>query len=117
MMVFLRGPLVCIAALTAYLVVNVGAGALHHHPGAETQPGGLATASDFDLPFQTCDATDGDGEEHCLLCSVLHLARILPTPCSVEAITVLTAKTVPTSAITRLYPLETATYARAPPIL
>jgi hypothetical protein len=116
MMGLLRCPLVCIAALTVYLVVNVGLVALHHHPVAGTRPGEVPAAPDTDLQFQTCNTADGDGEEDCLLCSVLHLARTLPTPCYVEAVTAVTGKAFPTSAITRLYPLETAAQPRAPPV-
>src|SRR5437660_12411158 len=116
MMVFLRGPLVCIAVLATYLVVNVGAAALHHHPGAETRPGGLPVASDGSPQCQTCAATDDEGEDHCQLCSVLHLARILPTPCHAEGSTILPEEVFPSPAAKPLDPLKTAPHARGPPL-
>jgi hypothetical protein len=117
MQCFLRCPLVSIAALTVYLLVNVVGGALHHHCGVESSPGALASGSATDLQFQTGSATDDDDEEHCLICSVLQLARILPTPCYGETITVLIGEAFPTAAITLPHLLETATHPRAPPTL
>jgi len=111
----LRYRLGVVAALAAYLVVNVGAGALHHHHRAECRPGGSPTVPATKLQFENADRNDDDGEEHCLLCSVLHLARILPTPCHLENVAILTDKAFPTAAITRLCALETAVHARAPP--
>jgi hypothetical protein len=114
MRAFLRCPLVSVATLTVYLLVNV-AGALHHHHGAEGQPGRSPIASDTGLRVPTCSPADDDDEDDCPLCSVLHLAPILPTPCRVEAVTALTGKAFPAAAIARPHPLETATHSRAPP--
>jgi hypothetical protein len=117
MRIFLRYHLGSLAALAAYLVVNVGAAALHHHQPAESCPSGLPTVPATNLPFEGWDSSDDDdGEEECLLCCVLHLARILPIPCHVEAAGVLTGNAFPVAAITRLSAVETATYPRAPPL-
>jgi len=118
MKVFRRYPLVSIAALTAYLLVNIGAGALHHHHGATVWPETLVTGCGADLQIQATDPADDDDddEETCALCSVLHLAQNLPTSFHVEAVTALTGEASPAVAIFRLSPLETATHARAPPV-
>jgi len=119
MKVFRRCPLVSIAALTAYLAVNIGAGALHHHHGATIWPEMLMTGCGTDLQIQATDPADDDDddEETCVLCSVLHLAQTLPTAFHVEAVTALTGEASPAVAIFRPSPLETATHARAPPVV
>src|SRR5438270_9601727 len=95
----LRCPLVAVAALATYLVVHVSAGVLHHH-GAEHQTGRSSTASHADLRFQTSSpAENEDDEETCLLCSVLHLAQILPTALHVEAVTALNGEVLCAAAI------------------
>jgi hypothetical protein len=102
------------ATLTVYLAVNVGAAALHHHHEVDTRPGGLALGSDT-RPQLRDSPTDDDDDEHCLLCSILNLARILPTARCVDAVAALSEEAFPTIAIKRPNPLETYTHSRAPP--
>jgi hypothetical protein len=116
MMFVLRHRLVSIAALTAYLVVNVGAGALHHHHGAALRPGKVPTACGTDLQFQTAgQAGDADDEETCLLCSVLHLPQTSPGEVHVEVLIVPTGEAFSAAAILQPHLLETPTRARSPP--
>jgi hypothetical protein len=117
MILFLRRPWVSLVALTAYLGVHVLAAALHHHHGAEDRPGSSPAAHHTGFPPEATSpaATDADGEDTCLLCSVLHLARSLPTACSVEAVTALASEPFSAVPIIRPHPLETATHSRAPP--
>jgi Protein of unknown function (DUF2946) len=117
MKLFVRCPLVSVAALATYLVVHVLGGALHHHHGTENGSERLQTTSNADLQFQTAGAGDGDDEETCLLCSVLHLAQILPTALHFEAITTLTGEALSATAIIRPHHLQTATHSRGPPLL
>jgi hypothetical protein len=114
----LRHRLVAIAALTAYLVVNVGAGALHHHHhGAAARPGKVPTACGTDLRFQTAgQAGDADEEETCLLCSVLHLAQTPPGTAHAEVLIVPTGEAFSPAAIIRPHLLATPTRARSPPL-
>ena len=112
MIPFLRCPLVSIAALTAYLV-NIGAGALHHHHGAEH-----GNACETDLQFQTANPAESDEEEDedtCLLCKVFHLAQSLTTTFHVEAVAILTGEAFSATAIIRPYSIATTTHARSPP--
>jgi hypothetical protein len=114
-----RYRLVCVAALTAYLVVNVGVGALHHHqhPEAATRPGDSPAARDLDLRFQTPDPDDDDDddEETCLLCSVLHLAQTAPGQVHVEVLIVPSGETLAAAAPLPPPLFETPTRARSPP--
>jgi hypothetical protein len=115
MKIFLRCPLVSVAALATYLVVHVFAGVLHHH-GAE-DPGMSPTADNSALQFQTTSPHENDEEESCLLCSVLHLAQISPTALHLEAATALSDEALPAIAIIRPHPLPTATKSRGPPLM
>jgi hypothetical protein len=117
MMFFLRHRLVAIAALTAYLLVNVGAGALHHHHHrAAPRPGTSSVACGADLRLQTTGrAGEDDDEESCLLCSVLHLPRTLPVQVHVEVLIVPTGEAVAAAAASQPHLLETPANARSPP--
>ncbi len=106
----LRCPLVSLAALAAYLLVHVLAGALHHH-GADSQ-----TACSTTPQYQTAEAGNSDDEETCLLCAVLHLAQIAPTALHVEAVTTLDGNVL-SAAVIRPHPLETAIHSRGPPLM
>ncbi len=63
------------ASLALYLVVNIGAAALHHHLDRHfsTQ---VAPSGESVCQLQTARTIDHDGP--CLTCQVLHLARTLP---------------------------------------
>jgi hypothetical protein len=116
-MFFLPQRLVSIAALTAYLVVNIGAGALHHHHGAALPPGKVPAAGGAGLQFQTTDqAGDDDEEGTCLLCSVLHLAQTLPSKVHVEVLIALTGEAFSAPAIIQPHLLEAPARARSPPM-
>jgi hypothetical protein len=115
-MAFLRCPLGCLAALAVYVAVNVGAGALHHHHAPDRVAEGLPAVSDSGVQRQTCQSSDSESDEGCLLCNVLHLAQVLPLACDVETSVVLTGKAFPTSAIKPLHHLESTAHARAPPV-
>src|SRR5262249_16778453 len=113
----LRCPLIRNAALAAYLVVHVFAGVLHHH-GAENRPGSFSAACNPELQFQTSSKAENDDEnETCLLSSVLHLGKILPTVLHVEATTASRDETLSATAIIRPHPLQTATHSRGPPLI
>jgi hypothetical protein len=114
MKAFRRSPLVSVAALATYLVVHVVAGVLHHH-GPESLPERSPTSCIKDLHFQTTSAHEDDEEETCLLCSVLHLAQILPSVFQVAAVAPLNGEGLSATAIIRPHPLHTATYTRGPP--
>jgi hypothetical protein len=113
---FPRCPLVPATALAAYLVVHVVAGVLHHH-GAESLPGRSPSSCTKDLHFQTTSPHEDDEEETCLLCSVLHLAQILPYVLQVAAVAPLNGERLSAAAIIRPHPLQTATYTRGPPLI
>ena len=114
---FVRSPLVCIAALTIYLVVQVVAAAHHHHHGAAGLESRSATCCDNGLPGYCAlpDDIDNDDEEGCLLCSVLHLPQALPAPCPAEAATAICNPNLIPAAVIRSHPRQTATHSRAPP--
>jgi hypothetical protein len=118
MMAFPRQRLVSAAALTAYLVVNIGAGALHHHhQGTAVRPGMSPAACGTDHQFRAAGpAGDADDEETCLLCSVLHLAQTLPSKVHAGLLIVPTCEALPAPAIFLPPPLETPTHARSPPV-
>ena len=113
-MTSLRHPRLCLAALAVYLAVNIGAGALHHHgQGLRSE---RESVPDNCLQFQSTTRTDSDGEEDaCLLCRVLHLARVLPIIVRFDAVTANVGKALPAVAIARPHFLETAAHSRAPP--
>jgi hypothetical protein len=114
---FLRCPLIGNTALAAYLAVHVFAGALHHHE-AESRPERSPIAYNIEQQFLISSQADNDSdEETCLLCSVLHLAQILPTALHFEAITTPTGEALSATAIIRPHPLQTATHSRGPPLL
>jgi hypothetical protein len=117
MMFFLRHRLVSLAALTAYLVVNVGAAALHHHHhGAALPPGEVPTACGTELQYQPTGQTgEDDDEENCLLCGVLHLAQTLPGKVHVDVLIVPTGDAFSHVPIIQPHLLETPTRARSPP--
>jgi hypothetical protein len=117
MMIFLRHYLVSIAALAAYLVVNIGAGALHHHhDGTVGRPGMSLAACGSDVQFQTADqAGDDDDEETCLLCSSLHLAQTAPTKIHAELLIVPSGEAFSAAVIFQPHFLKAATHARSPP--
>jgi hypothetical protein len=116
-MFFLRHRLVSIVALTAYLVVNVGVGALHHHHhGAAPRPGTSSVTYGAELRFQTTgQAGEDDDEESCLLCSVLHLPQTLPGKVHVQVLIVPTGEAVAAAAVLQPHLLETPANARSPP--
>ena len=113
---FPRCPLVSATALATYLVVHVVAGVLHHH-GAESLTGRLPASSTKDLNYQTTSAHEDDDEETCVLCSVLHLAQILPSVLQVAAVAPLNGERMSATAIIRPYPLQITTYTRGPPLI
>jgi hypothetical protein len=117
MMSFLRHRLVALAALTAYLVVNLGGRALHHHHhGAALRPGTSPAATGPDLHFQPAGRVgDEDDEETCSLCSVLHLPQTLPGKVHVEVLVVPTGEALPVAALVHPHLLDTPTNARSPP--
>jgi hypothetical protein len=108
---FRRYPLIPVATLGVYLAVHVLADALHYHGMDNATPRGAK------LEFQTGSAADGDDEETCLLCAVLHLAQIAPTALHVEPATTLDSKVLSAAALIRPHPLETATHSRGPPLI
>ena len=118
MMFFLHHRLVSIAALTAYLVVNIGAGALHHHHGTAMPPGKVPTACGTDLQVQATGQADDDDdeEETCLLCSVLHLPPSVPVRAQVEVLILPSGEAFSTAAIIQPHLLATPTHARSPPL-
>jgi hypothetical protein len=116
MIPFQRCPLVSIAALGSYLAVHIFAGVLHHHQ-PENQPGRSPIACNKNLQLQTTSPHENDEVENCALCSVLHLAQILPTAFLVEAVTLINGEQLSAAAIIRPYPLASATYTRGPPII
>jgi hypothetical protein len=114
-MSFPHHRLAALTALTAYLVVNVGAGALHHHHGAAVRPG-KATACGTGLLLQAAgQAGDEDDEDTCALCSVLHLAQAAPARLHVEVVIVLAGEAVPAAAISQAPLFATPSRARSPP--
>ena len=113
---FQRCPLVSAAALASYLAVHIFAGVLHHH-GTENQPGRSPPACNENLQLQTTSPHENDEAENCVLCSVLHLAQILPTAFQVAAVAHLKGEELSAAAIIRPHPLETATYTRGPPLI
>jgi hypothetical protein len=117
MMCVLRQRLVSIAALIAYLVVNVGAGALHHHHrAAAARPGTVPAACGTGLQFQTAGQPgDEDDEDACLLCSVLHLAQTVPGKLHVAVLIVPTGQAFSAAAIIQPLLLATPSRARSPP--
>jgi hypothetical protein len=117
MMFVLRHRLVSLAALTAYLVVNVGAGALHHHHHAAAgRPGTLPAACGTGLQFQTTGQPGDEGdEETCLLCSVLHLAQTAPGKLHVAVLIVPTGQAFSAAAIIQPLLLAAPSRARSPP--
>jgi hypothetical protein len=112
---FLRCPLVCGAALAAYVAVHVFAGVLHHHG-----PDDLPARSPADMPrlqLMALAPTETQHEESCLLCSVLHLPQVPTIAIPVEIITALHGEARSATANLRRHPLETATYSRGPPLI
>jgi hypothetical protein len=113
----LHHRLVSIAALTTYLVVNVGAGALHHHHGTAVGADEMPAAPCTGLLFQASDqADDGDEEETCLLCSVLHLAQTSPCKVHATVFLALSGASLSTAACIRPHLFQTPTRARSPPV-
>jgi hypothetical protein len=112
-----RYRLVSVAALAVYVVVNIGAAAVHHHHGAapltDLRPIG-ARASD---QLQRSEASTDSDQEHCLLCSVLHLAQSLPGVLHVGTAAVIAEQLCSVAPSIRSHPLETTTYSRGPPLL
>jgi hypothetical protein len=111
-----RGPLVSLTALTSYLLVNLGAAALHHHHGVEIRVSSSAVSASTAC-FQAIDEQDDDDQEHCVLCSVLHLAQSLPATYQSECLCRLAGEAI--SLVPAIHPhlLESATHARAPPLM
>jgi hypothetical protein len=117
MMGSLLHRLTAIAALAAYLVVNLGAGALHHHHGTALGSEHASATPDTGPQFRSGDEDDdGDEEETCLLCSVLHLPQ--PLPCTTDAAVLidLSGETLPAAPGLRPHLSPTPTRARAPPL-
>ena len=112
---FERCPLVSVAALASYLAVHIFAGVLHHHE-AEIQPGRTPVACSKSWQFRATSSQENDEEENCVLCSVLHLAQILPTALHVEAVTLLSGEDLSAAALIRPHPPETVTHTRGPPL-
>jgi hypothetical protein len=111
-----RCPLISITALTVYVLVNMAGGALHHHHETVTRPAD-PLVSHTDLQLHTTDPADEDGDEdHCLLCSVLHLAQTVPEALHVEGIIAPAGKAVPLPPRLRPPPSERLTRARSPPL-
>jgi hypothetical protein len=116
-MPFPRLRLISIAALTTYLVVNIGAGALHHHhQGTAGQPGMSPAARDSTLQIQAAAPAGDDDEETCPLCHVLHLARTLSKKVHPGLPIVPTGSTLSAAAIIQPHPFKATTRARSPPV-
>jgi len=117
-MMFLRHHrLATFAALTAYLVVNLGAGALHHHHGSAARPAEVPTARGPDLQFLAAGQADDDEEETCLLCSVLHLAQASPSTVHGEALVAPTGEAFSAAALLEPHLLAAPAHARSPPLM
>src|SRR5690348_15873569 len=113
---FERCPLISVAALASYLAVHIFAGVLHHHE-VGNQPGTTQTASNEILQVRATSPQDNDGEDNCALCSVLHLAQMVPTAFQVEAVALLSGEQLSAAALIRPHPVETATHTRGPPLI
>jgi|GEM_PF-5746380 len=114
---FLRSPLFCVAVLTIYVVVQFVAAAHHHHHGLATPESSSATFCEHGVPGYSAlpDDIDNDDEGGCLLCSVHHSPQTQPTPCHLEAATVVCDGNLIPAAVIRSHPRQTATHSRAPP--
>jgi hypothetical protein len=112
-----RCPWMIVAAVVLYLAVQVVAVAGHHHSTKTEQP---ATAGSPNAqPQFDCGAAASDEDEDeaaCLLCSVLHQARELPTVITMTPVQVLPARVVGYVSILFAHPLESSTHSRAPPM-
>jgi hypothetical protein len=113
---FQRRPLVSIAALASYLAIHIFAGVLHHHE-AENQLGRWPSACNQNLELRASSSHECGEEESCVLCSVLHLAQILPTALHVEAVALLSGDQFSAAAIIRPHPRESAAHTRGPPLI
>jgi hypothetical protein len=108
----LRGRLLVLVALAAYLAVNVPVRALHHHAAVSASAAVPAT------PSQCAPAdADGDSDHVCPICSVLYLAQVHPSAVQVIAVSARAESAVIAAARARPHCLETATHSRAPPIV
>jgi hypothetical protein len=107
-----------LCTLIVYLTINVIGAALHHH-GPEESSSGWMTALVTDPEELTEEPGDDDDDDHnedsCLVCSVLHLAQNPPTVIHVQAVAGMTGDAVSAAAVSRSYPLQSATRSRAPP--
>jgi len=113
----LSSPLVSVAAVTIYLVVQVVAAAHHHHHGALSPESTSATFCDNGLPVYAALPADIDNDDEgaCLLCSVLHLPQTLPALCRLEAATAVCSRELSPTAVIRSHPTHSTTHSRAPP--
>jgi hypothetical protein len=113
-----RHRLVSVTALTAYVVVNIGAGALHHHDhGSAEWPGVSSVACGTAHHFWAAGpAGNADDEETCLLCSVLHLAQTLPCKVHVGLLIAPTGEALSAAAVIQPHLLKAPTRARSPPL-
>jgi hypothetical protein len=104
-------------ALVIYLGINVGAAALHQHHTANAprshEPSTKDTQSNFS-PASLAD-DDGDSEENCTLCTVLHQARILAASADALALSAPTGDILPFLSLCLPCLPTSATHARAPP--
>ncbi len=112
--------MVSVIALTAYLAINVGEAALHHHydhdaAHHESHDLGTCHSSHDDLPTPDSKEEGEDGEEHCLLCKVLHLAQAPSAVFRVDAFVAVTGDLSIAAALIRPHPLATFARSRAPP--
>jgi hypothetical protein len=115
MSTFMHSRLIAIAALTLYSGVYVGAAALHHHQGPDQQLGSDPSASHFGIQFRPSDLGDDDDHDHCVLCTVLHLAQRLPDSAHVSYFASLTSKALSACPLFQPQPFAAATRARSPP--
>jgi hypothetical protein len=116
MRAFLHHYLARLAALGIYVAVYVFAVAIHHHHNAEAWPNWLSSASGVSLlQASTPDDSDDEDEDHCLLCSVLHLAQILPTLLHADVMAPPAAEEFLAGAVAQPFPIRAITHSRAPP--
>jgi hypothetical protein len=112
-----RSRFVPVTALAVYMVVNIGAAAVHHHHAAAPLSDWRSPGSDRNPVFQTRDTWGDDDAEHCLLCTVLHLAQNLASVLRVETATAVADQVFSDAASIPSHPLGISTYSRGPPLM
>src|SRR4051794_3438243 len=113
-MSFLRHSCIVLAPLAAYLAVQLGIGTQHHH-GAPAHAESASANTANRCEALAANSTEEDDDD-CLLCSVLHLARIIAPSIRLETVAAYVSPTAPTVPATRPHPLKTTIHSRAPPV-